>query len=205
MKILSLDISTKTGFAVIDSEDHKIIEHGLIRPAHTVEQLGEYPRSYVAMAMELATGLCSLIDRVAPDVIVVEETNPGGRAGRYSQKMLEYLHCAFLITLPVKHTIKYISTSVWRRTLQMKLSKDDKKNNSLVNAAKRSSKESGVSIYEQKAKLKVKGKVTWKHLSVRYVNEKYGTAFLMKDNDVTDAVCMALAFLAGAPACYGMD
>jgi hypothetical protein len=142
---------------------------------------------------------------VRPDVVVVEETNPSGRAGRYSQKCLEFLHCAFLLTIPENYKVVYISTSKWRSALQIKLSKDDRKNNSLVNQAKKAAKISNTSVFAKKAALGVKGKVNWKHLSVRFVNEKYNTSFKMKDNDVADSICLGLAYINGAPHCVGME
>jgi hypothetical protein len=87
----------------------------------------------------------------------------------------------------------------------MKLTKEDRQNNTLVNKAKRVAKNTSTSIQSQKSALNVRGKVGWKHLSVRYVNEKYGTKFLMKDNDITDSICLALAYLAGAPHCCGIE
>jgi hypothetical protein len=87
----------------------------------------------------------------------------------------------------------------------MKLTKEDKKNNSLVNKAKKVAAATNTSIQAQKAALGVKGKKTWKHLSVEFVNQKYNKQFKQKDNDITDSICLALAYLAGAPHCCGID
>jgi hypothetical protein len=49
----------------------------------------------------------------------------------------------------------------------------------------------------------VKGKVTTKHLAVRLVNSVYGLGLKQKDNNDADAICLGLAFFAGAQPCDG--
>lgn len=202
MKLLSLDISTKTGFAIIDTETQELLEYGKITAGH-LDEYGPFPRNYSKLAQFLAKELCSLIEKVKPDTIVIEQTNMGRQ--RFTQKCLEFLHCAFLLSVPESYDLVYISTSKWRSALQMKLTKEDKKNNSLVNKAKRVAAATNTSIQAQKSALGVRGKKTWKHLSVEFVNRKYNKEFKQKDNDVTDAICLGLAYLAGAPHCCGID
>lgn len=202
MKLLSLDLSTKTGYCILNTDTQELLEYGKIEAGH-LDEHGPYPRNYSKLAQFLALQLNDLVERVKPDTIVIEQTNMGRQ--RFTQKVLEFLHCAFLLTVPESYPIVYISTSKWRSALQMKLTKEDKKNNSLVNKAKKVAAATNTSIQAQKAALGVKGKKTWKHLSVEYVNQKYNKGFKQKDNDITDSICLALAYLAGAPHCCGID
>jgi hypothetical protein len=70
--------------------------------------------------------------------------------------------------------VTYVDTSRWRSVLSIKLSKEQRENNKLV-----------------KKKLK-RGKITWKHLSVSFINERYGLKLKLKDNDQCDALCLCL-------------
>jgi hypothetical protein len=202
MKLLSLDVSTKTGFAIIDTDTETLIEYGKIEAGH-LDEYGPFPRNYSKLAQAASLMITDLLARTKPDLIVVEQTNLG--RARFTQKILEFLHCAFLMTVPESYPIVYISTSKWRSALQMKLTKEDRQNNTLVNKAKRVAKNTSTSIQSQKSALGVKGKITWKHLSVKFVNQKFNKEFKQKDNDITDAVCLGMAYLAGAPHCCGMD
>jgi hypothetical protein len=51
--------------------------------------------------------------------------------------------------------------------------------------------------------LGIKGKVTKKHLSVRWVNETFGFNMKVKDNDICDAVCLGSAYIKGCKVCDG--
>lgn len=192
MKILAFDIATKTGFAVF--EDRKLVDFGLLTIDKEKHKEGKYPWVFDDISNDLATELIAKVLLVKPDKIVIEETN-GGRA-RYSIKLLEFFHKAFIRELHpyiLKHpecSVSYVSTSDWRKTLQLRATKEDLKNNRKVNEAKRSGlskKESGV-----------KGKITPKHRSVRYVNETLGLSLKLKDDDIAEAICLGLAFMMGA-------
>ena len=200
MKILALDISTKTGYAVLTQhpgEPIGLVQHGLIQNPKKINEYGDYPFSYHAAADNMAKELWSVVTAVNPDVIVIEETNSS--KARYTQKILEFIHCSFLTQAysPGKSPpqIVYISTSTWRRNLGLTLSKEDKKNNAKVNRAKYAGK--------SKKELGLKGKITPKHLAVAYVNERFGLTLKVKDNDRADAICQGLAFLNGAETCNG--
>ena len=127
---------------------------------------------------------------------VIEETN-GSRA-RYTQKILEYIHCLFLdrffelknSLFDFPQEVIYISTSMWRKAIGIVMSKEDKKNNSKILKAKKEGR--------SKTDLGIRGKVTTKHLSVRHVNDKFGLNLKLKNNNEADSICLAEAYLAGA-------
>lgn len=211
--VLALDVSTKAGYAVLRAGDDgsvEIPEYGLVKLPNPTREYGEYPWSYLHASQDMARRLIALVDKVRPDHIVVEETNLGKQ--RYTQKLLEYLHSALLTGMQsyrqshndLAPDVTYMSSSSWRKALGLRLSNDDKKNNRRLSAAKKVAEMTGGVV--DKAALGVKGKVGWKHVSVRFINEKFGMSFKQKDNDITDAICLGLAFVtAGAEYCTGED
>jgi hypothetical protein len=113
-RVLSLDISTKTGWALMVSGDSITLESfGQMAQIHTPN--GAYPESFVDWAYQCYIKIAELIDRLAPDVLVIEETSAGSKA-IYTQKILEFIH--FLVAKYIKETkIKaiYLLTEQWRR------------------------------------------------------------------------------------------
>lgn len=200
--VLALDISTKTGWAYF--LDGKLVKYGLIRLPKKVEEYGEYPWSYVNATQELVGRLSEeLVCPYFPKEIVVEETNGCSKA-RYSQKVLEFLHCQFLsrfCNLQKCCPIKYINSSEWRKVLGLAMSKEQKKNNAKLNKAKRQAEKLGSTV--NKAALGIRGKITKKHLSVTYANATYNLNLKVKDNDIADAICLGTAYLRGARICDG--
>lgn len=171
MKIIGLDCSTKTGYAVIDNG--KLTEYGLIKsddfPNEFMEDIKLLKRAEF-QAMEMA----ALLEKINPDLIVIEQTNAG--KFRTSQKQLEFIHCLLLVAcsdIGVIEKIRYVDTSAWRRGLNIKLDADQRIHNKQV---------------KQGA---VRGKITPKHLAVAYVNQEFNLKLKLKDNDIADALCLA--------------
>jgi len=193
-RILSLDMSTKTGWALLVSEKdgYFLEEYGQV--PQIPEPPGQYPSNYIDWAMTLYGKVIELVDRLAPDVLVIEETASGSR-NIYSQKILEWLH--FLVAKMVKEChIKtvYMLTEQWRRETGCVMSKDEKKRNKEVRAYK---KNHDVSIAYDKEGKRV-GIVGRKHVNVRRANEVFGE-FLReplrkKDEDTADALLLAYAY-----------
>lgn len=207
MKVLALDASTHAGWFFLEGEPGdlkpKILDHGLIENEGTIKTFGDYPWSYVHAATNIANQLADLVTRFTPDVVVVEETNLG--RARYSQKILEFIHLSLLCQIMAVKVI-YISSSVWRQTIGLSLSREDKKNNNKIYRAKKFARETGFSLAESKTRLglKGKGKINKKHVAVRYANELYPELkFKVKDNDRADALCLGLAYFRGAESCNG--
>lgn len=172
MKVIGLDLSTKTGYAII--EDGILSDFGLIKPKHK----HTYPIedfNMIARSKEISDGVYKVFSKHLPDFVFIEQTNSG--KFRASQKQLEFIHYAVLDSLleeaGIVNTVKYVNTSQWRSVLEIKLSKEQKKHNLFV-----------------KNKL-ARGKITSKHLAVNWANKKFNLSLKMKDNDIADAICIA--------------
>lgn len=207
-KVLSIDASTKTGFAILERDDETgavvLKSYGLLTLGKKINDFGVYPWSYIYAAREMAKNITDLVEKERPDVVIVEETNLGRQ--RYTQKILEFLHNALLTRLSESFQglpVFYLSTSEWRSALDLRLSKEDKKANRKLSAAKKMAEMMGQKL--DKKTVGVKGKKTWKHLSVEHVNARFGTDFKVKHNDISDAINLGLAFIAGARPCTGND
>lgn len=175
MRVLGLDMSTKTGYAILESGT--LIKSGLISKEITSSSRSTQGRVidyvFLDMADEIAEGVRQYLNP-SIDFIYIEQTNQG--RNRTSQKQLEFIHSAVLRTIKTSgyaDKVRYVDSSAWRSILSIKLTKLDSQKNKLV---------------KQK---KERGKITSKHLVVRWVNEKYNLSLLLKDNDEADAIAVA--------------
>lgn len=162
-------MSTKTGYAVI--KNGKLYDFGLLRSksqTHAVDSI-----AMVMRAKTMANLIKEKCDQIKPDKIYVEQTNAG--RFRMSQKELEFIHFAFLdaVMKDYGERVVYVDTSGWRSELQIKLNKNQRLHNKKVRQRQ------------------ARGKITTKHLSVWWVNQRYGLKLKIKDNDVADAICVA--------------
>lgn len=195
--ILSLDMSSKTGWACIVSSDEglKLIEYGMI--PKTSEPNGKYPANYVDWAYQVFGEIQKLIERFKPDTLVIEETVAGSKQV-YSQKILEWIH--FLVAKFIKESnieAVYLLTGSWRAETGCIMSNEERKKNKAVrDYKKQKEKETGT---KPMAAYDINGKriglVGKKHVNVRRANEVYG-AFLKrplqkKDEDEADALMLA--------------
>lgn len=198
--ILALDLSTSIGWAVLD-EKETVLDYGTIATAKPVLSYGLYPWCYLFMADELALHILGLVDRLKPTSVIIEETNLG--KSRYAQKALEFIHSAVLRTLIRTHRgwVRYVSSSAWRRALNLQLTAEDRRANGKLSKAKRRAKDMNTKL--DKKALGVRGRVGKKHLSVRWVNNTYNLGLKMKDDDIADAICLGVGFLRGAETCTG--
>lgn len=129
MRVLSLDISSRTGWSVF--ADGKLTDYGMIE--HKVKgkfHEGNYPLNIIESAEKMATDLCAVAKKYDPHFIVIEETNLG--KNRYSQKQLEFIHCVVCINIEKYGQIKYLDSSEWRSSLSMGLSTDQRKSNKKI-------------------------------------------------------------------------
>lgn len=202
MRVLGLDISSKTGWALLEGEvgavRPRIVETGRLDLGKKIDDFGKYPWSFLDASDRMAELMVDIVWRCKPDVIVIEETNLG--RDRYAQKFLEFSHRAVLqrlrgYDLVARWSIVYYSTSDWRSALNLRMSTEDRRNNKKLKMAKAAAGPEGK---VDKKTLGVKGKVTAKHLAINYVNSQFGLDFKVKDNDRADAVCLAAAFFTGA-------
>jgi hypothetical protein len=194
-RVLSLDMSTKTGWALlVSSPTGYVLEgYGTITKIDTPDE--PYPGSYVTWAYLCFGEIVRLIDNFAPDVLVIEETSKGSK-NNLSQKILEFIH--FLVARMIKETgIKavYMMTEQWRREVGCsKMSDADKKRNKEVREYKKKNK---TKIARDKDG-KVIGLIGKKHLNVRRANEVFGDQLseplIMKDEDTADSLLLAYAY-----------
>lgn len=173
MKVFALDISTKTGWSYFING--KLKDFGLIELKKNINDFGNYPENFTTFAKTIAERIKQKFNEIVSNdfwddgMIVIEETSKS--RGVYQHKILEFIHCEFLRKFEEKGCIiKYVRTGQWRKTVGLKLSKEDKEHNKLVR--------------EKKAK----GLITKKHLSVRLVNKLFDLNLKLKNNNEADAI-----------------
>lgn len=209
MRVLSLDLSTHTGFAIFDGELGqlpKLVASGTVDLGKSVLDFGPYPHCYRKAAREMVS---RIIDATSSHTnglliahhVVIEEINSG--RDRYVQKLLENIHtaaCERLESFPITYLNSDGATG-WRTHLGLKLTKDQKKANAKLSKAKREAEEDGVKL--DKKKVGVRGKTTKKHLAIEWAKQNYKNTLKVKDNNEADAICIGAAFFMGAEPCDG--
>lgn len=203
MRVLALDLSlTQTGWAILEGDRlgpdlPLLVQHGCFGLEKPIREhgTGRYPNSYMEAARTLAAKILFTAGALAPEKIVVEETN--GARNRFVQKALEFMHFAFLDTC-VLWDVQYVSTSDWRRILGIRLSKGDKHTNAALRRAARAGR-----LDAKRKELGVKGRVTPKHVAVRWLAEQYGVQLPQGRNDEAEAVAVGVAWFKGAPVSDG--
>lgn len=186
-RILSLDVSTKTGYALLISRDEgfELETVGQITQIHQPD--GPYPVSFIDWSYECYGEIEDLIDRLAPDCLVIEETSAGSKSV-YSQKILEFIH--FLLAKYIKQTgisVIYVMSEVWRRGTGCKMSKEESIHNKQVRTYKEKNN-TKVAYGETGKRI---GILTRKHVNVRRANEIFDLKLKIGQNDAADAVLLA--------------
>ncbi len=192
-RILALDVSSKTGYAVITSSDSgvQLESYGMIPAIH--QPSGEYPANFVYWAHLCFYEIETLINRFKPDILAIEETVAGSKAV-YSQKILEWVH--FLLASCIKERkirAVYLLTGAWRSEVGAKMTKEESKHNKYVKEYKEKNKSERA--YDKNGKLI--GRLTKKHINIRRANEIFGS-FLKKplrkkNEDEADAMLLGFA------------
>lgn len=182
-RILSLDLSTKSGWAVF--------QDGILEKSGELEQVKvvnfnvndkpwtqpEYPWNIMNAAHAISGDIEKLILQENPTFIVIENSVKGKNS--QTQRLIEWFHFTVLSVIKLQFLpMAYMLPSAWRSAVNLRLSKDEKKNNREVSAGKK------------------RGKITRKHLSVNMVNELYPELeLILKHNDRADAILLGLGFL----------
>ena len=192
-RILSIDLSTKTGWALVISSDSgiQLEDYGMI--PQIPQPGGPYPSSFVDWAYLVFNGIEGLIGKFNPDMLAIEETVAGSKAV-YSQKILEYSH--FLLAKHIKESnieSTYLLTGAWRSEVGCKMTKEESSHNKEVRAYKA---KHGAKIARDINGKRI-GKLTKKHINIRRANEVFGE-FLReplrkKNEDEADALLLAFA------------
>jgi Holliday junction resolvasome RuvABC endonuclease subunit len=179
--VLSLDLSTKSGWALFENGKYK--SSGALERVSVVDfNVNDFPNkspSYPFNVLDAAEKVCDLVrallSETNPDHIVVENTVKG--QNRHTQRILEFCHYAVLTEIRKRETpLTYMDPSEWRSIVQLRLTSEDKKNNKEVSKGKK------------------RGRIGKKHLSVRFVKELFGIDLKLKNNDEADAILLAHAF-----------
>jgi hypothetical protein len=212
-RILSLDISTKTGWSVtLSSPDSCDIEfYGQTEPIS--EPKGDYPKRVLDWAHECFSVIEKLIVKYKPDVIVIEQTSKGSKASK-TQKLLEWIHylvADYLVSNSLRNV--YLQTGEWRKLVGSKMTKDESVRNKYVKKYKEQylkdhpeeqftigkdgkKKKKAVIVYDENGKRI--GKVGKKNVSVRTANEIFGKQLpkelMRKDEDTCEALLLAYAY-----------
>ena len=184
-KILGLDLSSSTGWAVIEND--RLTNYGLIQDELEESILGE-DLTFFTRAQKLAKRIGEVVFKTNPTKIYIEQINLG--RNRMSQKFLDFIHFAVLneIGAGYRDIVSYVDTSRWRTELGIKLSKSQRDHNKKVSESKRKAKASGKTFRPGKGS----GKIGWKHLSTNWANETYNlTLKPSTENDIADAIAVA--------------
>lgn len=193
-RILSLDISTKTGYALLVGSESGIAPETYGQIPKISMPDGSYPESFVDWAQSCYYPIVDLIEDLKPDVLVIEETASNSKTS-HSQKILEFIH--YLVAERIKlFKMKsvYLMTGEWRSIIGAKMTKEE----SLHNKAVKKYKEKNNSKIAYNDSGKRIGKITKKHVAIRVANETFGKFFKeplrKKDEDLADALCLGLAY-----------
>lgn len=184
-KILGLDLSSSTGYAIVT--DKGLGAYGNIssspkNPNHSDDL------SYFYRSMEIGKAVARVILKESPDEIFIEQINLG--RNRMSQKFLDFVHFAVLLQMPSDYhnKVRYVDTSMWRTDLEVKLTKEQRLHNTEVAKKRRSAKGKGQRFSPGKGN----GKIGWKHLSTDWANKKYSLELKVSaENDIADAIAVA--------------
>ncbi len=193
-RILALDVSTKTGYAVIVSSDSGMTLEDYGTLDKISEPDGKYPSNYVVWAHDNFVRIKGLIDKFNPDILVIEETSKGSK-NAMSQKILEWSH--FLLASYIKDNgLKsvYIMTEQWRREIGCHMSDAEKLRNKEVRTYKKKNKTS--IAYDINGKRT--GLIGKKHVNIRRVSEIFGNQLKKplkrKDEDLADGLGLAACY-----------
>lgn len=198
--VLSIDMSSKTGWSFITSKQDGIILHASGQIPAIPEPDGVYPNNYVDWAYLIFGKVVELIDRFAPDCLVIEETVAGSKSV-YSQKILEFSH--FLFAKMIRDSgikVKYFLTGEWRTVVGCLMTKEEKLRNKAVKAHNDKEKlvNGKITARARNKDGKAIGKISKKHVNIRRANEIYGAYLdkpLVKQNeDEADALLLAYAY-----------
>jgi Holliday junction resolvasome RuvABC endonuclease subunit len=191
-KVLALDMSTKTGYAVVsmDETGYELIESGTLPKESEPE--GDYPVNYLEWSGKCIGHIIKLYEKFLPDELVIEETAKGSK-NNMSQKIVEFVHYELALCLEKGGIMEdlprtYYLTEEWRRICGCKMNDAEKKQNAEV----RKQRKKGIKVCKDKDGKRI-GIIGKKHVNVRRANEVYGLDLILKDEDRADALLLAHA------------
>jgi hypothetical protein len=200
MKFISLDISTKTGWAYweTDGVELRLLEYGVTDKLECPKGM-VYPEDYVLWSKQVFSNV--MIQAVGDrqfNALVMEDTTKGSRdAG--AQRILEWIHyhvAEEVIKMkrsPVPHPTGflgsfYLQTGEWRQIMGCIMTSEEKRRNKSV----RRQNAEGSKVAKDPGGKRI-GKISKKHVNIRRVKEIFGIEFMMKDEDKADAILLGAA------------
>ena len=191
-RILALDMSTKTGFAVIDvdGDSFTLVDSGTLDKVSEPE--GRYPENYLDWSRDCIGQIIGIFYKYNPDELVIEETAKGSK-NNMSQKIVEFIHYELALCFydgGLMHNMprRFFLTEEWRRIVGCRMNDAEKKQNAEV----RKQRSKGIKVCKDKDGKRI-GKVGKKHVNVRRANEIYNLDLRLKDEDRADALLLAHA------------
>lgn len=141
MRLLGLDLSTKSGWCIISPGKLEACGN-IIEKVIGDNESENYPINYIKMAEKIAEHIKLIILKCSTYNVVIEETNKG--RNRFSQKQLEFIHFAVNKNLHESYGIipKYVSTSEWRKLVKLDYDDSHKDHNKEFNNQKSENRES---------------------------------------------------------------
>lgn len=190
-RVLALDMSTKTGWAVVDMDEDgfSLIDCGTLTQESEPE--GRYPENYLDWSGKCIGHIEKLIVEYKPSELVIEETAKGSK-NNMSQKIVEFIHYELAVHF-ARGLLKdvprtFFLTEEWRRICGCRMNDEEKKQNAEV----RKQKKKGIKVCKDKEGKRI-GIIGKKHVNVRRANEVYGLELILKDEDRADALLLAHA------------
>jgi Holliday junction resolvasome RuvABC endonuclease subunit len=195
-RILALDISTKTGFAVLDVQDgsYKLIDCGTLpKESEPKGNVGIYPVNYLIWADICFNHIFKIIQQYNPDEFVIEETAKGSK-NNMSQKILEFIHYKMAKYFDdndfnnCHYPRTYLKTEEWRRICGCCMTNEEKRQNKEI----RKQRKNGTKVCKGLDGKRI-GKIGKKHVNVNRANEVFKLNLKLKDEDRADALLLAYA------------
>lgn len=194
-KILSLDMSSKTGWSIgtisknsAGDMSYDLESFGLLQKTEKPDK--KYPSDYISWAVNTARPIINMIETHKPDVLVIEETAKGSK-NNFSQKLLEFIHYIMAEYISLNNIeARYFMTGEWRVLVGAKMSSAESKRNQKRSKIKKAT--GAIRIKDENGK--VLGKITKKHVNIRRANELFGLSLIKKDEDIADAILLGYAY-----------
>jgi Holliday junction resolvasome RuvABC endonuclease subunit len=193
-RVLSLDLSTKTGYSLLVSSDEgmSLEAYGQLEKISCPED-EPYPGSYITWAYQCYEKIEALVEWLKPDVLVIEEVTRSKNA--LTQKILDYIH--FLVCKLIQETgIKNIwfQTGEWRKEVGSFMNASEKDRNKEIKAYK---KRTGAKLARD-INNKVIGKITKKKVTIRLINEVFKDQLKRPikgtEDDTADAIALTYCY-----------
>ena len=201
-KLLSLDISTHTGWSLFE-EPNELVTYGaydtpIKEYKAEIRTFRDYPASYpsnfVNASLMQANAVAALLDEHKPDLVVIEEVNKARQ--RFSQKALEWAHFTVVqLLISRNQPFRYLTTSCWRKVVKCYLNEwpEYRRYNGKVSRAKKNSLPTRSGAIVAKIDGKIVSSINQKKLSVLLVNQHFGLDFALSEDDVCDSINMGRA------------